>query len=221
MKSLGLDLPTTRAAAAESGSLHYFTGKPCIKGHIAKRATTGGCHECALAFAARNKKRKFEADPDAVRANDRKRYAADPGRVKKIRQGYRSRNREMILAKARAYYESNPPSQESLNSMNARRRASKLNATPPWTTPEMKAEMKAIYRESIEMSKRLGVVFHVDHAVPLKGVVVSGLHVPWNLRIITQEENLSRPRHFSEPHLGRCSSIPLGCGASIEHYQLL
>lgn len=55
MKSLGLDLPTTRAAAAESGSLHYFTGKPCIKGHIAKRATTGGCHECALAFAARNK----------------------------------------------------------------------------------------------------------------------------------------------------------------------
>lgn len=220
MRSLGLNLPLTRAEAKRVGSLHYFTGKPCVKGHIDKRHTTGGCHQCGLEFASRNKKWKFEADPDAVRANDRARYAANPERKKNNRREYVKRNHEVVKAKQRIRYKTNPRPKESQNAMNARRRASKLNATPPWTTPEMRLEMKNIYKQSIEMSKQLGVKFQVDHAVPLKGVVVSGLHVPWNLRIITQQENLSRPKVFSEPHLGLAMPLGLGCGATIECYQL-
>lgn len=220
MHSLGFDLPITRAEAQRTNSIYYFTGKPCVNGHISKRLTKGGCYECAKGFSLRSKKTKFDVDPDAVRAKDRQRYAANAERVKKRRREYVKRNHEAVKERQRIRYKITPPAPESLNAMNARRRASKLNATPPWTTPEMRLEMKNIYKQSIEMGKQLGVKFHVDHVIPLKGVVVSGLHVPWNLRIITQQENQSRPKVFSEPHLGLAMPLGLGCGATIECYQL-
>ncbi|MGT2429370.1 hypothetical protein ACU4HD_12665 [Cupriavidus basilensis] len=36
----------------------------------------------------------------------------------------------------------------------------------------------------------------VDHAVPLNGVFVSGLHVSWNLQYVTPEENGRRGNAF-------------------------
>lgn len=37
----------SRMAAANAGKTRYFTGLPCVCGHIAERMTsTGGCVEC-------------------------------------------------------------------------------------------------------------------------------------------------------------------------------
>lgn len=56
-------------------------------------------------------------------------------------------------------------------------------ATPKWLTEEDKKKIKALKQLAKELHKT------VDHIVPLQGKRVSGLHVPWNLQILSKEEN--------------------------------
>lgn len=80
-----------------------------------------------------------------------------------------------------------------------RKRTSALdNATPHWLSAEQQAAIKATYAEARRMSQH-GEKYEVDHIVPLHGAVVCGLHVPWNLRILSKAENNKRGnRDFSE-----------------------
>ena len=77
------------------------------------------------------------------------------------------------------------------------RRAKKINATPAWLTPTQKAEMLGFYTESRAVTEQTGVEHEVDHIVPLRGRLVCGLHVPWNLQVITASQNASKGNRFS------------------------
>lgn len=61
---------------------------------------------------------------------------------------------------------------------NAKRRATKINATPSWANLSL---IKRIYENAEGM--------HVDHIIPLQGELVCGLHVENNLQYLTPEEN--------------------------------
>jgi len=74
----------------------------------------------------------------------------------------------------------------------ARRIASKLRATPNWLTEPQLLEIKAVYLRAHELTVQTGIPHEVDHIIPLQGKEVRGLHVPWNLRIITEVENCSK-----------------------------
>ena len=91
----------------------------------------------------------------------------------------RERQREYYrnnTAKHRAYYA-------------ARKEHSKNHAAPAWLTPEQWAEMEAFYVEARRLTAETGVLHTVDHIWPIKGRTSCGLHVPWNLQILTGTEN--------------------------------
>ena len=79
------------------------------------------------------------------------------------------------------------------NALNAKRRATKLNATPAWADLE---KIQQIYILCRQISETTGVLHHVDHVVPLQGRRVCGLHVETNLRIIPATENLTKANKF-------------------------
>jgi hypothetical protein len=76
----------------------------------------------------------------------------------------------------------------------AKRRAKERNATPPWLTEDHLAAIRAVYDEAERLTLETGIRYEVDHIVPLNGKIVSGLHVPWNLRAISAQDNNRRPR---------------------------
>ena len=56
-------------------------------------------------------------------------------------------------------------------------------------TPAQMAQIRAIYQLRATLTRNTGVLYHVDHHIPLsKG----GLHVPENLWVITADENLRK-----------------------------
>lgn len=119
----------------------------------------------------------------------------------KAKREYYERNRDAVIARAqsrpdeakRAYRRThkinNPDMYRELVSLRRRRFR---NATPKWLSAIDKIEIRLKYRLAIEMSRATGVRHAVDHIIPLYGDTVCGLHVPWNLRVITQAENLKK-----------------------------
>lgn len=182
-----MEYPQTRAEAKAQGATHYFTGKPCSRGHISPRKTKGACVECMKEdWATDNARRAEKPKSEAAKAAGRRYY---------------ERNKEAVKARAAArpdeekkrhklaYKDANPELYKALTSVRKRRHRS---ATPPWITKEQKLEMRRMYLNAQRLTKLTGERYVVDHIVPLINPEVCGLHVPWNLRVMTQEENLRK-----------------------------
>ena len=93
---------------------------------------------------------------------------ANPGKKKEYDKRYQELHRDDYLV--------------SQKQREAKHRADKLNATPKWVD---RKELKRIYAECPPG-------YHVDHIVPLKNNIVSGLHVPWNLQYLPALENIRK-----------------------------
>lgn len=83
-----------------------------------------------------------------------------------------------------------------LNAIKAKYRAAKLRAVPTWLSTECMENIEIIYLEARRRSEVDSINYSVDHIVPLQGENVCGLHVPWNLQIITSSENSKKRNKF-------------------------
>jgi 5-methylcytosine-specific restriction endonuclease McrA len=182
-----MDHPKTRKEAQALGAKFYFTGEPCVRGHIALRKTKGSCLECVREdWAVDNERRKEKPKTEAAKAAGKRYYeknrqaviaraAARPAEEKRRnRADYKDRNVDVVRADT---------------SVRKRRHR---EATPTWLTPAERLQMRDLYVQARKMTELTRERYVVDHIVPLRGEEVCGLHVPWNLRVITQEENLKK-----------------------------
>jgi hypothetical protein len=78
-----------------------------------------------------------------------------------------------------------------------KRDAAQLNRTPVWLTIKDHQDIKDFYYLAKALEQVTGEKYHVDHIIPLQGELVSGLHVPSNLRVISAKENLSKSNKFN------------------------
>jgi hypothetical protein len=182
-----MEYPATRKEAKAIGATHYFTGEPCVRGHVALRKTKGACVECLKEdWAVDNARRAQLPKSEAAKAAGRRYY---------------EQNRELVKARAaerpaeerrrarKTWKVRNPEAaQVSANAWKRRAR----DAAPQWLTPEQKSEIAAIYAKARTMTKLTGVKHAVDHIVPLRSLEVCGLHVPWNLQILTHVDNCAK-----------------------------
>ena len=193
-----MNYPTTRNKAKAIGSTHYFTGKPCKHGHIALRKTKGSCVECLKLEWARGNEQRADYFREYNRRED----------VKDRKNDWYQDNRAAVIDRA-----STRPAEKLREYRNAwkvnnavqvradtkARRRKHREATPPWLTRKQKSELRQMYQIAITMTKTTGEQYVVDHIVPLISDEVCGLHVPWNLRVITQEDNLKKSNKLLAP----------------------
>lgn len=192
------NLPKTRAEAKAQGAKYYFTGEPCKHGHIAPRKTKGACLDCLKAEWVQ----AADTRAEYFRAYNRK------AEVKEKKHEWYQENREQVIQAAatrplhvKREYQANWKERNIVwvrADTKARRRKHR-DATPPWLTRSQKSEIRQLYQIAITMTKTTGEQYVVDHIVPLRGNDVCGLHVPWNLRVITQEENLKKSNKLVDP----------------------
>jgi 5-methylcytosine-specific restriction endonuclease McrA len=65
----------------------------------------------------------------------------------------------------------------------------KAEAIPPWLNDAHRDAMQWFYDEARRLTKETGVSHVVDHIEPLNGAHSCGLHVPWNLQVLTDTQN--------------------------------
>jgi len=191
-----MDYPDNRAEAKRIGSEYYFTGRICSRGHMALRKTKGSCVECMKEdWKIDNEKRKDKPKSEASKAAGRRYYEKNKEAVKARAN---ARPIEVVNDYKKKHKLNNPEYYKALTSVRKRRHRS---ATPKWITPEQKLAMREMYLQAQKITKITGERYVVDHIIPLISPEVCGLHVPWNLRVITQEENLKKSNKIVDSSL--------------------
>ena len=102
---------------------------------------------------------------------------------------WHQRNKQKVYLDLQMWRKNNP---DKLKRQLAIRRAVNKIHQPLWLSEWDLFVMEEIYDLCRLKSKHLGQKYHVDHIVPLQGKNVSGLNVPWNLRIIPAIDNMRK-----------------------------
>jgi len=111
---------------------------------------------------------------------------------------WRHNNQEHHRLQCRAWVKANPEKRKEIvlasRTLFGSRKKKVRQATPSWANGFYISE---IYHLARLRTKLLGITYHVDHVIPIKGKLVCGLHVEDNLRIIPADLNMKKGNDYS------------------------
>ena len=171
-----------RREALSKGEKLYTPESPCSRGHVAyRRVDNGSCVEC-------------------LKENNRK---------------FMTENREQVSARSKAYRQAHPEVYEAYKNTEAakesrKRTLAKRQETGAVSFNMMMGRLKAAkrlvswdrelthfvtreaHRLARQREKSTGIKWSVDHIVPCKAKLVSGLHVWNNIQVIPLLQNIRK-----------------------------
>lgn len=177
----------SRKDAASAGKKFYFTGVPCVRGHVELRYVHGSI--CTICTRDRANKWQRE-NPSKVLERNRRSYKRNSAKVIARTSRYSKSNPTVAKASFDRYRRKH---QAKYNEYCAKYRALRNMAIPKWANRGKIAEFYELARFATEES---GIQMEVDHEVPIKSKLVCGLHWEGNLRVITAKENASKKNYY-------------------------
>jgi hypothetical protein len=174
-----------KTAASAAGDTKY-QGAPCKRGHGGIRyVVNADCVDCAM---------------DRQNTEARKNYIAGYRKTSSTVQAYQKayqkqyEQREVVKAKRATRRKANP---ELGAARTQKYNSAKNNRTPLWLGADELWMISQAYELAALRTKLFGFAWHVDHVIPLRGELVSGLHVPHNLQVIPAWDNKSKSNRFA------------------------
>jgi 5-methylcytosine-specific restriction endonuclease McrA len=163
---------------------------------------------------------RYLANPEGEKEKSKKQGTNwrrnNPEGKRKIDERYRSKHAEDIKERATArrkdnpeegrkstiaWNKANPERRKEIAAKNAKahpevgsakaskHRAKKRNQSPLWRED---AEIKLIYKKARDLTMSTGILYHVDHIVPIDSFFVSGFDSLANYQILTAKANQSK-----------------------------
>ena len=154
------------------------------------------CKECYKKYRKQNKKnitiakaKHYSINKEKILEQCKEDYPKYKKRIREYNKRYPQENKEKLRKRRLERYKESP---EKILGWTNKRRAAKFNASPLWLTKQHLSEIEQYYRLAWSRGMFEEQKFHVDHIIPLQGKNVQGLHVPWNLQVITARENIAK-----------------------------
>ena len=151
------------------------------------------CRQCCISAASEYNKKRYRTD--------KKYRAAQIARLQSVKSDnpdYRVKRVAIDSAARQKRYKMDCEYRARIVARESAKRATRKRAAPAWLTDRHLSQIEAVYAEAAALSQSTGIPHQVDHIVPIAGRNVCGLHVPWNLQILTQSQNASKGNRYDD-----------------------
>jgi hypothetical protein len=136
-----------------------------------------------------------EANRDKLRASSKKYRDSHKAKADCASRQWVERNKEYVAKRKQAWRAKN---KAHVNAYNRTRKAMIKNRVPSWVDSELYWVINEAYLLAQLRANMTGFQWHVDHIIPLQGRTVCGLHVPDNLQVIPELQNLKKSNKYDE-----------------------
>lgn len=185
-----------RKDAKESGQRFYFTGKPCARGHVAKRYVVSSvCVDCVAPYRDNPERKKAiakqakawrERNPEYLYLAKKNQRLSNVERHNERNRNSYAKNRTATIERTSRYRKANPDKVKT-HKMNRRAKERSCEGT------HNDNDIKAIWEKQNGLcnycSADLAIAFDVDHRMPL---ALGGTNFPTNLQLLCPSCNRSK-----------------------------